>query len=90
MILLKINVSRIDKERLFEGRNGAKYLDAVMMENDQPDSYGNHFVIKQSISKEERMSGVKGAIIGNGKWTNTPAPAKADPRTPEPKDGVPF
>lgn len=92
MILLKINVTRIQKERLFEGRNGAKYLDCVMMENDKPDEYGNHFVVKQSISREERMSGVKATIIGNAKWANSsPAPVAKPAGGPDGDDNsVPF
>ncbi len=65
-IALKIDVTKIDKSRLFDGKNGAKYLDAIMIET--PDNkFGNSHVIIQSVTKEERAAGVKGAIIGNAK-----------------------
>lgn len=64
---LKINCSRIDKSKLFPGKNGAQYLDAVMWEMDTPDQYGNTHRIVQSVSREERAQGIKGPIIGNGK-----------------------
>lgn len=66
MILAKINVTKIDKTRLFDGRNG-KVLDFVLIET--PDNeYGNDFLIVQSVTKEERESGKKGNILGNGKY----------------------
>ena len=67
LILGKIDVTKIDKTRLFKGAKGT-YLDFTLMEHDQPDQYGNDFMIVQSVSKEERQKGVKGAILGNGKY----------------------
>ena len=66
IILLKINCDKIDKARLFKGDKGT-YLDAVLHVNETPDQYGNCGMITQSVSQEERKSGVKGAILGNGK-----------------------
>lgn len=66
-ISLKIDVSKIDKARLFEGKKG-KYLDAtVFVDLDQVDEFGNHGMITQDVSKEERDAGTKGAILGNCK-----------------------
>jgi hypothetical protein len=63
----KINVSKIDKTALFEGKNG-KYLDIVLFENrDGTDQYGNDGFVVQDISKERRDAGEKGPIIGNWK-----------------------
>ena len=65
MISLKIDVSKIDKSKLFKGSKGV-YLDAVMFET--PDNqYGDDYMIVQSVSKEEREKGIKGEILGNGK-----------------------
>jgi hypothetical protein len=69
MITLKINVSKILKEHLFEGKQG-KYLDLVVFENDEPDEYGNDFKFVQGLSKEARQRGEKGPILGNGKRFN--------------------
>jgi hypothetical protein len=66
MIQLKIDVSKIDKSKLYNGKKGT-YLDATLFLNDQVDQYGNHGFIVQSVSKEERESGVKGTVLGNVK-----------------------
>ena len=64
-ITLKINVSRIDKTHLHQGEKG-KYLDLVLFPNKTgPDKNGNTHIVMQSISKEQRDAGVKGAILGN-------------------------
>ena len=68
IIVGKIDVTKISKARLFPGKNGAKYLDFVMMENDEPDRFGNDFMIVEGVSKEERAQGVRGVILGNGKY----------------------
>lgn len=64
MISLSINVSLIDKNRLFGGKKG-KYLDAVLIETPNSE-YGDYMVV-ESISKEERLEGKKGTILGNAK-----------------------
>ena len=66
IVRLKIAVNKIDKARLFKGQKDT-YLDATLFINDQPDSYGNDGMITQDVTKEERESGVKGAILGNCK-----------------------
>lgn len=67
MIVLKIDVTKIDKNHLFVGKSG-KYLDCILNENrDGPDQYGNAGFIAQSVSKEAKASGVRGPIIGNYK-----------------------
>ena len=66
-VSLKINVSMIEKARLFAGQKG-KYLDAtVFIDLDELDQYGNSGMITQDVSKEEKNQGVKGPILGNCK-----------------------
>ena len=66
-VSLKIDVTKIDKARLFEGKQG-KYLDATaFIDLDQFDQYGNSGMITQDVSKDERAQGVKGNILGNSK-----------------------
>jgi hypothetical protein len=75
---LKINVSEIEKARLFKGKKGV-YLDAtVFIDIDQVDDYGNNGMITQNVSKEEKEQGVKGNILGNCKvfWQDDSAPAQ--------------
>lgn len=95
MITYKINVTRIDKSALFDGKNG-KYLDGAFMENrNGPDQYGNDGFIVQDIGKERREKGEKGPIIGNWKRVETrrsqpAAKPQAAQAEPGPDDDVPF
>lgn len=64
---LKIDVTKIDKSKLFSGQKGT-YLDAqVFIDIDQFDQYGNSGMITQAVSKEDREAGQQGAILGNAK-----------------------
>jgi len=66
-VSLKIDVSKIDKNRLFKGQKGV-YLDAtVFIDTNELDQYGNSGMITQNVTKEEKDQGVKGAILGNCK-----------------------
>ena len=66
-VSLKINVSQIDKARLFSGKKG-KYLDCtVFIDINDLDQYGNSGMIIQDITKDEKTSGGKGNILGNCK-----------------------
>lgn len=64
-IKVSINVGKIDKSQLYEGKNG-KYLNIVLWETED-DKYDNDYRCTQDISKEARNAGQKGAILGNGK-----------------------
>lgn len=68
IIKVKLDVSKIDKNKLFKGEKGI-YLDAtILLKDDQPaDSYGNHGMIVQDVTKAEREAGQKGPILGNVK-----------------------
>lgn len=66
-LILKLDVKKIEKERLFTGEKGT-YLDAVIVLKDEVDQYGNIGMVIQSVSKEEREKGIKGAILGNVKY----------------------
>lgn len=75
-ISLKIDVTKIDKTRLFEGKNGAKYLDlTTFIDLAEEDQYGNHGFITQSKKKEEGKE-VQLPILGNTKvfWQDQSAP----------------
>jgi len=91
----KINVARIEKVHLFEGKNG-KYLDIVLVENKGgPDQFGNDGFVAQGISKEAKAAGGRGPIIGNwrriGAAKQRPAadPELAPAKQPD-EDDVPF
>tara|TARA_R110002167_G_scaffold136767_6_gene323582 strand:+ start:1416 stop:1736 length:321 start_codon:yes stop_codon:yes gene_type:complete len=67
-ISVKIDVSKIDKSRLYKGQKGT-YLDLTTFINtSELDQYDNNGFISQSMTKEERESGVeKTPILGNVK-----------------------
>jgi len=66
-ISVKIDVTKIDKARLFKGEKGT-YLDlTTFIDTDNPGQYGDHGFISQSVSKEEKAAGVKTPILGNCK-----------------------
>lgn len=66
MITVNINVKKIEKARLFAGKEGAMYLDLALIESPN-DKYGNDYMVVQQITKEERDKGMKGIILGNAK-----------------------
>jgi len=80
-VSLKINVSMIEKARLFAGQKG-HYLDAtVFIDVNDLDQYGNSGMITQDVSKEEKAQGVKGPILGNCKvFWNDSANSQAAPQ----------
>lgn len=97
IISMRIDVTKIDKKKLYVGEKGT-YLDIVALMKDEADQYGNHGMIVQQVTKEERIAGVKGAILGNakilggGNSEGNPqggAPAVAKQAAPAPSD-LPF
>ena len=92
-IALKIDVSKIDKSRLFKGEKGT-YLDAVLFYDSEQDRYENNGMIVQSVSKEERQAGTRGAILGNAKEMGQPDNQPDNRTTPDPlgdtQDDLPF
>jgi hypothetical protein len=66
-ISIKLDVTKILKERLFRGERGT-YLDlTTFVDTENPDQYDNHGFISQSVSKEERDAKVQTPILGNCK-----------------------
>lgn len=83
MIKAKLNVSKINKDKLFHGEKGV-YLDIVLFET--PNGKYGDWMIVQDVSREEREAGVQGAILGNGtnfqKGGGSRPPAKGKPQPP--------
>jgi hypothetical protein len=98
-VSLKIDVSKIEKARLFKGEKGT-YLDAtVFIDLSELDQYGNSGMITQDVSKDEKDQGVKGPILGNCKvfWSEggQSQPAQQRQASPPPQDydtddSIPF
>lgn len=77
-VSLKIDVSRIEKARLFKGQKGT-YLDCTaFIDLDELDQYGNSGMITQDVTKEEKEAGTKGPILGNSKvfWSENSQAAR--------------
>lgn len=82
-VSLKINVSMIEKARLFAGQKG-KYLDAtVFIDINDLDQYGNNGMITQDVSKDEKQQGVKGPILGNCKVFWNDQTPQHQPQSPQ-------
>lgn len=78
-VSVRIDVTKIDKDKLYKGQKG-QYLDLTTFINlDEQDKYGNNGFISQSVSKE-RDAGVKTPILGNVKvfYPASNAPAKQE------------
>lgn len=48
----RINLSKIDKTKIFKGKKG-KYIDIAVWFSEEPDQYGNNLSIQQSTKKDE-------------------------------------
>jgi len=87
---IKLNVSKIDKSRLFKGEKGT-YLDlTTFIDLEELDQYGNNGFISQSVNKEERDAKVQTPILGNVKvFFNDANPRQQHQNTPQPPQQAP-
>jgi len=84
IISLRIDVTKIVKERLYKGEKGT-YLDAILVLKDAKDKYGNDGSIKHSLSKEERESKRPDIYIGSAKVIYDSNRENAPRNKPNPK-----
>ena len=78
---MSLDVTKIDKARLFKGAKGT-YLDVtVFIDIDEKDQYDNNGMITQNVTKEEKEAGTRGNILGNCKvfWRDDSAPQQQAP-----------
>ena len=90
-VSLNIDVTKIDKAHIYEGKKG-KYLTlTAFIDVDEQDQYGNNGMVTQKLNKEAQDAGQKGAILGNSKvfWSETPQPQPVAPSAPNFDEGVP-
>lgn len=75
MITISIDVTQLDKARFKEVKRKtgqmAKYCDLVLI--DTPNSQYGDFIVKQSVTKEERAARKEMPILGNGKNLDKPS-----------------
>jgi hypothetical protein len=89
-VILKIDVTKIDKSRLYEGKKGI-YLDAALLTNkDGQSKYGDDGFIVQSIPAEAREAGERGPIIGNWRYLTATSQGNTNEADTEGNERVPF
>lgn len=67
MINISIDLSKLDKSRIKEGKNGAKYYNLTVDKKQQPDQFGNDHTVYQTPTKEEREARAAKVYVGSGK-----------------------
>ena len=95
IIAASIDLSKIDKSKIVEGKNGAKYYNFDITVNDEPNQYGQDVALSDKQTKEERQAKAKKTFIGNGKtvWKNDNTGRVVDytnHATPVSQDDLPF
>ena len=75
---INLNLSNIDKSKIFEGKKG-KYLPITFVINDEKDDYGNDGPVYIEQTKEEREAKADKVYLGSTKivWTSEGGAAKA-------------
>jgi hypothetical protein len=63
---ISINLSKIDKSKIVEGKNG-KYLNVTVSIADTKDKYDNDVTAWQQQTKEERDAKTERNFLGNGR-----------------------
>jgi len=67
-VALSIDVTKLDKSRFVQGKNGAKYCDlTVWLSPDEADEWGKHGGIQIAATKEEQEAKEKMPYVGNAK-----------------------
>ena len=71
----KLNLSKVDKSKLFKGKDGALYLDVTISISDTKDKYDNDLSVTVAQTKEQREAKEPKTYLGNGKvfWKSTPS-----------------
>lgn len=83
-VSLRIDVTKIDKGRIYHGKKG-KYVNLVtFIDTESPGKYGDHGFLTHEKTKEEQSERVRLPIIGNVKIFRReddggyPAPAQTE------------
>jgi hypothetical protein len=94
---LSIDVSKLDKSRLYKGAKGT-YANLTVFIDSNPDQYGKNGGVKEQATKDERDQKVKMQFVGNATifWSDNPDFQQArveqaqEPATDEFDDSIPF
>lgn len=86
-ISIRIDVSKVNKARLFQGEKGL-YLDlTTFIDLDNQDQYGNNGFIAEAVSQDERQQNIQGTILGNCKVFYRDQPQQGQYQPPQPQQG---
>ena len=86
-INISINLSKIDKARIIEGKKG-KYLNITGFISEDKDEFGNDIAVWQQQTEEERKNKDKRNYLGNGR--KQPKREEPKPSTPPANEPDPF
>ena len=69
---ISIDLSKLDKSKIVNGKNGQKYYNLNIGINDNSDNYGNNIQVTEPQSQEQRAAKEPKTFYGNGKvfWTD--------------------
>lgn len=67
LINISIDLNKIDKTKIKQHTNGAKYYALTVDTKREPDQYGNTHTVYDSQSKEERQARTPKNYLGSGK-----------------------
>ena len=82
---IKVDVTKIDKARLHEGKKGT-YLDlTTFIDTEKVSQYGDNGIVSQSLTKEEREQNKQLPILGNARvfYTGESEKKEEDPNFPQ-------
>ena len=69
---ISIDLSKLDKSKIVNGKNGQKYYNLNIGINDLSDQYGNNIQVTEPQTLEQRATKEPKTFYGNGKvfWTD--------------------
>jgi len=69
---ISIDLSKLDKSKIVNGKNGQKYYNLNIGINDLTDQYGNNIQVTEPQTLEQRNAKEPKTFFGNGKvfWTD--------------------
>jgi hypothetical protein len=85
-----IDLSKLDKAKIKEGKNGAKYYDLTLFLSEEPNQFGQHLAITTAQTKEERAAQTKNHYIGNGKIVFNSAKPTSEASVEKKADDLPW
>jgi hypothetical protein len=67
LISISVDLTKIPKNVIVEGKNGGKYINLDVTIKDEPDQYGQDVAVTIRQSKEDREAKQPRTFCGNGK-----------------------